>query len=98
VARFEVLHAFVLLLLVIINRVFDGHDHGQHLGAVTTFPSSVSLPFRSHSGSGVDASDDAGAVDWSSWVVVDVVLSVDVKVAGRDVAVVKVVVVIVAAR
>jgi hypothetical protein len=46
----------------------------------------------------VHASDDADVVDWNSSVAVDVVLDINVEIAGRDVAVVKVVVVVLVAR
>ena len=74
---FEVLYFRRLLLSAIINCVSDGLS---------------SLPSRSHSGSGVDASDDADAVDWSCClcVVVDIAVDVDVEVVDRDVAVVEV--------
>ena len=51
VTGFKVLRLYRLLLFVIITCVFDRHDHGGHLGAVTASPSSASLPSRSHNGS-----------------------------------------------
>jgi hypothetical protein len=46
----------------------------------------------------VHASDDADVVDWNSSVAVDVVLDINVEIVGRDVAVVKVIVVVLVAR
>ena len=73
---------------------------GSAPSAVTASPSGAflvfsSIPSRSHSGSVVDASDEADAVDWSCCrcVAVDQAINVDVEVADHgDVAVVDVVV------